>query len=52
MGQTEFAVPVAIHRGNDPYTFSGASVLENLIGLQGYPDARLESFNRMELSRA
>lgn len=41
MDQTEFAVPVAIHRGNDPYTFSGASVLENLIGLQGYPDARL-----------
>lgn len=41
MGQTDFAVPVAIHRGNDPYTFAGASVLESLIGLQGYPDARL-----------
>lgn len=41
MAQTEYAVPVAIHRGNDPYNFSGASVLENLIGLQGYPDARL-----------
>ncbi|RZL34632.1 MAG: Omp28-related outer membrane protein, partial [Pedobacter sp.] len=39
--QTEYAVPVAIHRGNDPYNFSGAGVLENLIGLQGYPTAML-----------
>lgn len=41
MAQTDYAVPVAIHRGNDPYNFAAASVLENLIGLQGYPDARL-----------
>ncbi|WP_432671418.1 Omp28-related outer membrane protein [Flavobacterium sp. SM2513] len=41
MAQTEYAVPVAIHRGQDPYNFAGASVLESLIGLQGYPDARL-----------
>lgn len=41
LAQTEYAVPVAIHRGNDPYNFSGASVLENLIGLQGYPTAML-----------
>lgn len=42
--QTDKAVPVAIHRGNDPYNFSAAGVLENLIGLQGYPTAML---NRM-----
>lgn len=41
MAQTEFAVPVAIHRGQDPYNFAAASTLESLIGLQGYPDARL-----------
>lgn len=41
MDQTEFAVPVAIHRGQDPYNFAAGSTLENLIGLQGYPDARL-----------
>lgn len=40
--QTDFVVPVAIHRGgSDPYNFSAASALESLIGLQGYPDARL-----------
>lgn len=41
MAQTNYAVPVAIHRGNDPYNFAGANVLENLIGLQGYPTAML-----------
>ena len=44
MAQTTYAVPVAIHRGSggaDPYHFSAASTLESLIGLQGYPDARL-----------
>lgn len=41
LAQTEYAVPVAIHRGNDPYNFAGANVLENLIGLQGYPTAML-----------
>lgn len=43
MEQTDLAVPVAIHRGQgaDPYHFAGASALESLIGLQGYPDARL-----------
>ena len=39
--QTSDAVIVAIHRGNDPYNFSGASVLENQIGLSGYPTAML-----------
>jgi len=43
---TNQAVPVAIHRGNasgsnvDPYNFP-AAVLENMIGLQGYPTAML-----------
>ena len=44
MDQTEFAVPVAIHRGSqgsDPYHFAGANALESMIGLTGYPDARL-----------
>lgn len=42
MAQTSYAVPVAIHRGSsDPYNFVAASALESLIGLQGYPDARL-----------
>lgn len=41
MAQTNYAVPVAIHRGQDPYNFAGASVLEDLIGLQGYPTAML-----------
>lgn len=35
------AVPVAIHRGNDPYNFAPASTLENMIGLTGYPTAKL-----------
>lgn len=35
------AVAVAIHRGNDPYNFADASVLEAQIGLQGYPTAML-----------
>ena len=43
---TDQAVPVAIHRGNasgsnvDPYNFP-AAVLENMIGLTGYPTAML-----------
>lgn len=43
---TNFAIPVAIHRGNDPFNFEPASTLENLIGLQGYPDARLNRLTR------
>ena len=39
--QTNDAVVVAIHRGNDPYNFSGASVLESMIGLTGYPTGML-----------
>ena len=39
--QTSDAVVVAIHRGNDPYNFSAASVLENMIGLTGYPTGML-----------
>lgn len=39
--QTSDAVIVAIHRGNDPYNFSGASALESQINLQGYPTAML-----------
>nr|WP_294937075.1 Omp28-related outer membrane protein [uncultured Flavobacterium sp.] len=39
--QTTDAVVVAIHRGSDPYNFSGASALESQIGLQGYPTAML-----------
>ncbi len=39
--QTSDAVIVAIHRGNDPYNFSAASVLENMIGLTGYPTGML-----------
>lgn len=39
--QTSDAVIVAIHRGNDPYNFSGASALETQINLQGYPTAML-----------
>ena len=39
--QTSDATIVAIHRGNDPYNFSGASALENQIGLVGYPTAML-----------
>lgn len=46
MAQTTFAVPVAIHRGQDPYNFAPASVLENLIGLSGYPDARLNRLTK------
>jgi len=40
--QTNDAVVVAIHRGgNDPYNFTGATALENQIGLSGYPTAML-----------
>ncbi|MQP51919.1 MULTISPECIES: Omp28-related outer membrane protein [unclassified Flavobacterium] len=39
--ETSDVVITAIHRGNDPYNFSGASVLENQIGLSGYPTAML-----------
>lgn len=39
--QTTDATVVAIHRGNDPYDFSGASALESQIGLTGYPTAML-----------
>lgn len=37
------AVTVAIHRYNsaDPFNFAQGDVLENFIGLTGYPDARL-----------
>ena len=46
MQQTDYAVPVAIHRGQDPYNFAAAGVLENLIGLTGYPDARLNRLTK------
>lgn len=46
MSQTDFAVPVAIHRGNDPYNYGPANVLESLIGLTGYPDARLNRLTK------
>ena len=39
--QTDDAVIVAIHRGNDPYNFSAASTLETMIGLTGYPTGML-----------
>lgn len=39
--QTNDATVVAIHRGDDPYNFSAASVLEDQIGLAGYPTAML-----------
>ncbi|MEZ4854583.1 Omp28-related outer membrane protein [Flavobacterium sp.] len=47
--QTSDVTVVAIHRGDsnpsnayyDPYNFSGAGVLENQIGLSGYPTAML-----------
>jgi thiol-disulfide isomerase/thioredoxin len=39
--RTTDAVIVAIHRGNDPYNFAGATDLENQIGLSGYPTAML-----------
>ena len=38
--ETEDAVVVAIHRGNDPYDYP-ASALEDFVGLSGYPTARL-----------
>lgn len=37
---TDKATVVAIHRGDDPYNFN-AQVLENMIGLTGYPTAKL-----------
>jgi len=43
--QTEWAVPVAIHRGNDPWHYAAADPLLSLIGLTGYPTAMI---NRME----
>lgn len=39
--QTTDATVVAIHRGSDPYNFTGASSLETQIGLTGYPTAML-----------
>lgn len=39
--QTTDATVVAIHRGSDPYNFTGASSLESQIGLTGYPTAML-----------
>ena len=39
--QTTDATVVAIHRGSDPYNFTGASALETQIGLEGYPTAML-----------
>jgi len=39
--QTNDAVPVAIHRGSDPYNFAAASSLESMIGLTGYPTGML-----------
>lgn len=39
--QTSDDVVVSIHRGNDPYSFSGASTLESMINLQGYPTGML-----------
>ncbi|WMW77694.1 Omp28-related outer membrane protein [Flavobacterium sp. 20NA77.7] len=35
------AVPVAIHRGNDPYNFAEGSTLESQINLTGYPTAMI-----------
>lgn len=35
------AIPVAIHRGNDPYNFADGSTLESQIGLTGYPTAMI-----------
>ena len=39
--QTTDATVVAIHRGSDPYNFTGATALETQINLQGYPTAML-----------
>ena len=39
--QTSDVVITAIHRGSDPYNFTGATALENQIGLSGYPTAML-----------
>ncbi|CAM4121287.1 Omp28-related outer membrane protein [Flavobacterium antarcticum] len=51
MSQTDYAVPVAIHRSGggaqtDPYHFAAASPLLSLIGLTGYPDARLNRITK------
>jgi len=35
------AVPVAIHRGQDPYNFADAATLETMLQITGYPDGRL-----------
>lgn len=39
--QTSDVVVTAIHRCSDPYNFTGATALENQIGLSGYPTAML-----------
>lgn len=39
--ETSNLTVVAIHRGNDPFNFAGAAVLESQIGLRGYPLAML-----------
>ena len=39
--ETNNSVPVAIHRGSDPYNYAAASALESYIGLTGYPTAML-----------
>jgi hypothetical protein len=39
--QTSDATIAAIHRGSDPYNFTGATALENQINLSGYPTAML-----------
>jgi hypothetical protein len=44
--QTDLAIPVGIHRENDPFDFLPASALQNLIDFQGYPDARLNRLIR------
>ena len=48
-------VVTAIHRGSDPYNFTGATALENQIGLTGYPTAMLNrntEWNYPETSNA
>jgi hypothetical protein len=53
--QTSDVVVTAIHRGSDPYNFTGATALENQIGLTGYPTAMLNrntEWNYPETSNA
>jgi hypothetical protein len=47
--QTDLAIPVGIHRENDPFDFPAAIQLQNLINFQGYPDARLDRVTRWNL---